>query len=472
MPDVPSIPIGALDAITDPNLRDVLRSIVDGLNVRNGHVGNGGKRFVTAEELGLGPGRSAVGGSYNNQYAQAQNVHISPTQINRIINDLQAAVMESPLFRALGERVDLIDTPGGLFSRIGDVEIAFRTEVEQRQTADSAQLTTINAMGTRVGQAEAALSQNNSFRTNGDNALAQAINTIWAVVGNNTGLVQEGSLVTANTSGATATKWNQVQAAIRDPQGNIISSSAIRVTAEAAVSQTGVISSQYGVRIDSNSYITGFGLISRTQGNTPPQSEFIVRADRFAIGSPSGPGITPRVPFIVQTTPSYVQGQYVPPGVYMDMAVIRAASITSAMIGDAEIGTLKLAGNAVTVPQAMMSGAQTGVVSTSWLDVLDMWVDFGSVAPTLVVVSCSVNFIALDGGGDSSLYMRVVQDNSVSSMEAGQSVPNAFSTNIPFSAAFSSSSGQHNYKLQVRTAAVTTSYVVAARSMIVIGAKR
>jgi hypothetical protein len=470
MPDVPSINLAALEAITDSNVRDVLRAIVDGLNVRNGQVGEGGKRFVTAEELGLSTGRSVVGGNYSNQFAQPENVQITPAQISRIVNDLQAVVIESPLFKALGTRIDLIDKPGGLFSRINQVEVSFKTEVRQRQDADTALLETLDAMGVRVGEAEAGIQQANQFRTNSDNALAQAINTLWSAVGNNSAIVQSGSSGITNTAGAVATNWNLVQAAIRDPQGNIISSSAIKVTAESSVNAIGAISSQYGVRIDSNGYVTGYGLL-QTQNGPQPQSEFIVRADRFAIGSPTGPGIAPRVPFIVQTVGSYVQGQYVPPGVYMDMAVIKAASITSAMIGDAEIGTLKLAGHSVTVPQAVSGWSQTAPLSTNWMEVLDMWVDFGSVAPSLVIVQCTANFLAFDGGGDSSILMRVLQDGGAS-MEAAQSVPNGFSTNIPFSAPFACSAGWHNYKLQVRLVAPATTYCVTSRSMIVLGAKR
>lgn len=48
---VPGIPLAALDAVVDRNARDVLRAIVDGLNVRNNAVGNGDDRFVTSKEL-------------------------------------------------------------------------------------------------------------------------------------------------------------------------------------------------------------------------------------------------------------------------------------------------------------------------------------------------------------------------------------------------------------------------------------
>lgn len=46
---IPGIPLGALDAITDENTRQVLQTVVDGLNVRNGFSGTRDNRFITAE---------------------------------------------------------------------------------------------------------------------------------------------------------------------------------------------------------------------------------------------------------------------------------------------------------------------------------------------------------------------------------------------------------------------------------------
>lgn len=48
---VPGIPLATLNAVADPNARDVLRAIIDGWNVRNHMVGNGDQRFITAKEF-------------------------------------------------------------------------------------------------------------------------------------------------------------------------------------------------------------------------------------------------------------------------------------------------------------------------------------------------------------------------------------------------------------------------------------
>ena len=121
-----------------------------------------------------------------------------------------------------------------------------------------------------------------------------------------------------------------------------------RVAAEASARSTadGKLEAQYTVKIDLNGYVSGFGLAS-TLNNAVPQSDFMVRADSFAIASPSGPGIPPAEPFFVQTTPTEIDGQPVPVGVYIKDAFIQNGTINSAKIGVAAIDTANIADLAV-----------------------------------------------------------------------------------------------------------------------------
>ena len=95
-----------------------------------------------------------------------------------------------------------------------------------------------------------------------------------------------------------------------------------------------------------NGYVSGFGLAS-TLNDAVPQSDFMVRADSFAIASPSGPGVPPAEPFFVQTTPTEIDGQPVPVGVYIKDAFIQNGTINSAKIGIAAIDTANIADLAV-----------------------------------------------------------------------------------------------------------------------------
>lgn len=307
MAKVPSIPIDALHSIRDQNVYAVLRAIADILNVRNGQTGDSDSAFVTRAELanikGSGGGLVGVPGA-----AQSQGFTfpvVQPSDVARVINDLQAQVMESPLFKALGERVDRVDAPGtGVIARLAQEQLT-------RETAVSSLVQMLDTLESTVGDQSVALQQEAQTRADAD--------------------------------------------------GNIMG--------------------KYSVKIDANGYVSGFGLIS-TANNGTPFSEFIFRADRFAIGSPTGPGVPTRIPFIVVTTTQVVNGYVVPPGVYIDAAAIAVASIgeahiqfaairrahiqsaavgeaqiedasiTNAKIRNAEVDTLKIRGNSVVVPSS------------------------------------------------------------------------------------------------------------------------
>jgi hypothetical protein len=321
---VPGIPSGALDAITDQNTRTVLQAIVDGWQVRNGVSGKGDNAFITRADLN-NLGVSGVAGSLVNMQggrktSTSDSTFLKPGEISRIIHDLQVQVMESKLFKELGTRIDLIDT-----TTIANGN-TITQEITDRANADNAIYTVVNSQFSRVDGSIAALQTTQTTTTNNVSALTSSVSTLQVTVGNNT--------------------------------------AAIQTEATTRVNADNDIYSKYSVKIDQNGYVSGFGLISEANNSTP-SSAFIVRADLFAIGSPSGPGISPQVPFIVLTTTD-ANGN--PPGVYMDSvlianaaideAKIADATITNAKIGDAQINTLKVAGNSITV-----SGQCTG---TGW----------------------------------------------------------------------------------------------------------
>lgn len=209
------------------------------------------------------------------------------------------------------------------------------------------------------------------------------------------------------------------------------------------------LSAQYTLKLNVNGYVSGFGLY-----NSGATSDFAVQADRFWIAPPDSYG---RIkPFIVQDG-----------SVYIDTAMIRNASIQSGMIGsisfgkitdingspvtnvggklkassietdqlwaaiataqtafigtasigygaikaanigDLEVNTLKIAGNAVTIP--VFTQASWEVTSRSWTTVLSLqvWVD----QPGYLFASSSGYIGYRDGFGDteSALVIAGVQ---------------------------------------------------------------
>ena len=113
-----------------------------------------------------------------------------------------------------------------------------------------------------------------------------------------------------------------------------------KITAESSIRTNSIdkISAQYAVRIDLNGYVIGYGLLAENV-NGQLSSSFIVRADTFFVGAP---GVGGRAPFIVRTVAEWINGTYVPAGVYIDEAFIANATITSAKIADASITNAKI----------------------------------------------------------------------------------------------------------------------------------
>lgn len=104
------------------------------------------------------------------------------------------------------------------------------------------------------------------------------------------------------------------------------------------------LNDQYTVKIDTNGYVSGFGL-----ANVPVdgaiESQFIIRADSFSIAEPSSgtPSISPSIPFIVRTTPTVIGGVSVPAGVYMNEVFVQNGTITNAKIADLAVDNAKIA---------------------------------------------------------------------------------------------------------------------------------
>jgi hypothetical protein len=139
---------------------------------------------------------------------------------------------------------------------------------------------------------------------------------------------------------------------------------------------TGLLS-KYTIKVDLAGHVAGYG-IAATDNNGTPTSSFGVRADQFWIAPPStvsatapttnlyvgyvwiDSSVTPNItkyyngtgwqttqvkgaiPFVVQTSPTTVNGVAVPAGVYIDAAYIKNGTITNAKIGNAVIDDAKI----------------------------------------------------------------------------------------------------------------------------------
>lgn len=168
-----------------------------------------------------------------------------------------------------------------------DVAAAIRTESEARASADEALATQITTLEATVNNdVKAQIQSEATARADADGALSQRIDTTQASVGSNTAAIQQQSTAIATIDGKVSTAW----------------------TLKMEVNQNG----QY--------VAAGIGL-GIENGPAGLQSQFLVRADRFAVVS--GTGSTTVAPFVVQG------GQ-----VFISQALIGTGWITNAMIGN------------------------------------------------------------------------------------------------------------------------------------------
>jgi hypothetical protein len=153
-------------------------------------------------------------------------------------------------------------------------------------------------------------------------------------------------------------------------------SAALSTEASTRATQTGELYAKYTVKVDVAGLISGYGLAS-TANNAAPTSSFGVRANSFFVAPPAvaqataptanlydgfawldtsvTPNVTryrsgsswvlnaPVLPFVVQATPTTVNGVAVPAGVYANDLFVKNGTITNAKIANLAVDDAKIA---------------------------------------------------------------------------------------------------------------------------------
>lgn len=282
--------------------------------------------------------------------------------VELLLEALTGQITESQLFAALGAKITQIGTiqaqvdslvgiseydedvtyeDGDLVKYLGGLYMAVATTTGNLPTDDdfwtkvgdyeslagvvAAHTLSIESNTSRITDAEGAISAETSART-----------LLAAQVGTNTSAIATESSARVSGDAANASSISALTSTVGSNTAAIATEASTRATAD------GQLFAQYTVKVDTNGYVSGFGLAS-TAVNAVPYSQFAIRADRFYVASPSGPGITPIIPFVVNTTPVVEAGVTIPAGVYMDGAYIRNLTAMIARFGSASIDNAKIA---------------------------------------------------------------------------------------------------------------------------------
>ena len=246
--------------------------------------------------------------------------------------DSDASALKSQLAAVTREaRADVISLHEAMASdrqavlaRLGSAESAIVTEQTARASADQALASSLSQVQARLGSAESAIVTEQKARASADQSLASSISQVQARL--DTGdfaAVKTQSSVTASKVSGLESRWS----------------------VKTQTAQNG------------KTVVGGLELIANGQ-----TSEFGILADKLILYRPDGGG--PKQVFAV----GRVNGTNT---LVLDGAVIADQVISARMIGDAQLGTLKLAGNAVTVP---VTASRYDRIWGAQGTIIDLWV--------------------------------------------------------------------------------------------------
>ena len=206
------------------------------------------------------------------------------------------------------------------------------------------------------------------------------------------------------------------------------------------------VSALYSVVINNNGHVAGFALSSELlPDGSGTTSNFVVDVNHFAVGDSS---ISDVYPFIITN------------GLVL---------IKDAMIGNAAIDTLKLAGNAVTIP--VSSYAPTTVpLSTSPQQVASVTVNF-PVAPAVVNIVFAAS-IANGGGANGATQTRLYRNGVEIYANQDGIVNNIYSNRAFVFYVDNPGPGTHTYSVACNYAGSITSATIDSRFLGVTGAMR
>jgi len=249
------------------------------------------------------------------------NGHVATTgqDVTKLMEALTGQITSSQLYSALSARIDLIDaassTPGSVNARIQSAQ----TTLESADAAIASSVTTLSSTVASKNKTSRGIAPPSTGVVDGD---------IWYDSANNNKVYR----YSASGSAWIPTDDTRIGENI----------AAIQTEATTRASVDGYLGAQYTLRtqVSANgaTVVGGFGVSATSEAGATPTVDFGVAASKFYVAPPYGTANLPSIiPFIVQTTPTTLNGAPIPAGVYMDSAYIRDLTAVVARMGSAWI---------------------------------------------------------------------------------------------------------------------------------------
>jgi hypothetical protein len=299
----------------------------------------------------------------------------------------------------------------------------------------------------QLGDAVAAITAEATARASGDQASIEYTDNKAAGIGDTIVGVQGTINVLASQANAQASQVATLFAQQAD-QGAQVTQATEAIAGLGATVQ---------MSVNVNGHISGWAFTSELGENEVPTSSFVIDADVFQIGA----GGEATKPFVYYPADTMVDGVLVEAGAYIDAGFFRKASIQNAMIGDAQVDTLKIADHAVIVPVFAKGPVVSAPGFGVWRLVTTVSVHLDEAAFIVATWSIGLN-IAIGGGWT----IRVKHNNTVLE-EFSQG--NNFRTVDFGQAGVSGIVGENSFTIELST---TAAGISAQASILAMGAKR
>lgn len=252
----------------------------------------------------------------------------------------------------------------------------------------------------------------------GDKITAEAKRTdgLYTAVSDANAAIQNEAKARADGDGALSKQMQTTQASLAN------TNAAVQQVSTAQADMKGMLNAQYTVRVQVNNQIGvhhfgGFG-IGINEQNGVVQSAFVVYSDQFVLLNANGGGLSS--PFSVvggQTfvADAYIRNTSIGTAKIADAAINNAkianGAISAAKIGVAEVDTLRIRGNAVTVPTVANNPSQAnGSGVGAWQDLIAVAVQMDEPGYILAQFGCYQGF---GSGIRRYMFQMLVNDNVI-----------------------------------------------------------
>jgi hypothetical protein len=210
--------------IEDPQIRAYLDNLNNAWSLRNGDIGSGEHRFITAKEFNS-LAYDAITGFFAGGAGGGPGLGRPPGRIDEILEGIAQSVFRSQLFRDLGENIKRISAPWDTIDHIdGLVRGALQTiqivknGVTRLESVTASTITTVEAINLRLTNSEAQIVQLNTVSATSTSANALALFQLTARVGTTEASITELNTLETTSGSALASSFTQVRTSL----GNVV----------------------------------------------------------------------------------------------------------------------------------------------------------------------------------------------------------------------------------------------------------